>query len=48
MQVGGFASRAEAEEALRKALTRLRPGQGRGDDVTRVGVGSYELVAQSW
>src|SRR6266545_8273021 len=25
-QVGGFASRAEAEEALRKALARLRPG----------------------
>ena len=25
-QVGGFASRAEADEALRKALARLRPG----------------------
>jgi hypothetical protein len=25
-QLGGFASRAEAEEALRKALARLRPG----------------------
>jgi hypothetical protein len=25
-QVGGFASRAEAKEALRKALARLRPG----------------------
>jgi integrase len=25
-QIGGFASRAEAEEALRKALARLRPG----------------------
>jgi integrase len=25
-QVGGFSSRAEAEEALRKALARLRPG----------------------
>ena len=25
-QAGGFASRAEAEEALRKALARLRPG----------------------
>ena len=25
-QVGGFASRAEAEHALRKALARLRPG----------------------
>jgi hypothetical protein len=24
-QVGGFASRAEAEEALRKALARMRP-----------------------
>jgi hypothetical protein len=25
-QVGGFASRVEAEEALRKALAQLRPG----------------------
>jgi hypothetical protein len=25
-QVGGFASRVEAEQALRKALARLRPG----------------------
>lgn len=25
-QVGGFASRAEAEEALRRVLARLRPG----------------------
>ena len=28
-QVGGFASRAEAQEALRKVLDRLGPGRGR-------------------
>lgn len=28
-QVGGFASRAEAEKALRKVLDRLGPGGGR-------------------
>jgi hypothetical protein len=35
-QVGGFATRAEAEKALRKVLDRLGPGGGRA--VRGVGV----------
>ena len=36
-QVGGFASRAEAQKALQKALDRIGPGgRGGGDHARRV------------
>ena len=35
-QVGGFATRAEAQKALRKALDRLGPGRGGDDHARRV------------
>ena len=46
-QVGGFASRAEAEKALRKVLDRLGPGGGRATITLGEFVGEYLEMHQA-
>jgi hypothetical protein len=46
-QVGGFATRAEAEKALRKVLDRLGPGGGRGTITLAEFVDEYLAMHQA-